>query len=659
MGRGLWVLEPPNLFWKQILPLPAADPGSARAFLGLLFATRTLNVQDLKACIGVLWPGVSSITTPRFGRRLVKPGLNIHLRPGIKRMMTTVLGLQNEVRLERGLPPVVKTEEQDPEDSLPEESLKHVGKHAFLIQAGTSGELLRWVASQQSRKENQEISQCREVRWQETVAPEITSPSSPAWGSLQVPQLTLADDIEDYLCTFERVADACQWPRKQWVGRLVPALSGAAQRAYSTLDSRDRGDYGKVKAAILGHSDIASETLRQCFRRFCFREAEGPRQACGSLRELCCRWLKPEIRTKEHILELLILEQFLSILPEEMQTWVWECQPETCAQAVALAEEFVLRQQESERSDLHVTVRMKVEEVALEEEATSPAALWDVPGSQTHPGCLSQESGDWRHPQEPQHELTCVPREDAQPLQEMGARATSRTSDRPLEDSSETPRNPWGNTGEATSSEREEDRRPGERDDSSEDELAIQSRGPRKALTFLPSQTMEAKVALQEPKDTGSQARTFFRGEKPHQCRECGESFRAKQELALHKGIHRRERPFPCAVCGKRFTRLYHLTTHLRIHSGEKPYHCAECGKCYADASNFYKHQRSHSAQKPYQCTECGKTFGDPSSFYKHQKRHQGDRPYVCDVCGDCFSKQKDLLAHQRIHEGGRGLSLF
>uniref|UniRef100_A0A8C7DW59 SCAN box domain-containing protein n=1 Tax=Naja naja TaxID=35670 RepID=A0A8C7DW59_NAJNA len=84
------------------------------------------------------------------------------------------------------------------------------------------------------------------------------------------------------------------------------------------------------------------EIQRQCFRQFQYQEAKGPRETCQILQTLGQRWLKPERHTKEQLLELLILEQFLTILPPEIQNWVRGCCPETCAQAVDLVESFQL-----------------------------------------------------------------------------------------------------------------------------------------------------------------------------------------------------------------------------------------------------------------------------------------------------------------------------
>lgn len=65
-----------------------------------------------------------------------------------------------------------------------------------------------------------------------------------------------------------------------------------------------------------GGSRPGPETFRQRFRQFRYQDAAGPREAFRQLRELSRQWLRPDIRTKEQIVQMLVQEQLLAILPE-------------------------------------------------------------------------------------------------------------------------------------------------------------------------------------------------------------------------------------------------------------------------------------------------------------------------------------------------------
>uniref|UniRef100_G3UAN3 SCAN box domain-containing protein n=1 Tax=Loxodonta africana TaxID=9785 RepID=G3UAN3_LOXAF len=87
-------------------------------------------------------------------------------------------------------------------------------------------------------------------------------------------------------------------------------------------------------------NSLDPESSRRHFRSFYYPEAVGPLQAVSQLQELCRQWLKPEIHSKEQILELLVLEQFLAILPRELQTQIQKHHPQSIEEAVALVQQF-------------------------------------------------------------------------------------------------------------------------------------------------------------------------------------------------------------------------------------------------------------------------------------------------------------------------------
>lgn len=134
------------------------------------------------------------------------------------------------------------------------------------------------------------------------------------------------------------------------------------------------------------------EIFRLHFRQLCYHEMSGPQQALSRLRELCHWWLMPEVHTKEQILELLVLEQFLSILPRELQTWVQLHHPETGEEAVAMVEDFQRHLSESgevsppvQEQDVHLKKMGALS--AAEQSPTSTSNQGLAPGALLDPPC--------------------------------------------------------------------------------------------------------------------------------------------------------------------------------------------------------------------------------------------------------------------------------
>lgn len=105
-------------------------------------------------------------------------------------------------------------------------------------------------------------------------------------------------------------------------------------------DKAQNGPHSVEKETLASRILRDTETCRQNFRNFPYPDLAGPRKALNQLRELCLKWLRPEIHSKEQILELLVLEQFLTILPGEVRTWVKSQYPESSEEVVTLVEDL-------------------------------------------------------------------------------------------------------------------------------------------------------------------------------------------------------------------------------------------------------------------------------------------------------------------------------
>ncbi|XP_025842289.1 piggyBac transposable element-derived protein 1 isoform X1 [Vulpes vulpes] len=115
------------------------------------------------------------------------------------------------------------------------------------------------------------------------------------------------------------------------------------------------------------------ELSRLRFRQFCYQEVTGPREALAQLQELCHQWLRPETHSKEEILELLVLEQFLTILPEELQARVQACHLESRKDVVTMLENL-----QKDTGDPEQQISLKMEEEAIQALVTEERPPWSL-----------------------------------------------------------------------------------------------------------------------------------------------------------------------------------------------------------------------------------------------------------------------------------------
>uniref|UniRef100_A0A8D2J698 Uncharacterized protein n=1 Tax=Varanus komodoensis TaxID=61221 RepID=A0A8D2J698_VARKO len=405
-------------------------------------------------------------------------------------------------------------------------------------------------------------------------------------------------------------------------------------------------------AAILKDDVLRREKQRQNFRRFCYQEAEGPTGAYSRLQEFCQGWLQVERHSKEQILELLILEQFLAILPPGIQGWVREQGPETCTQAVALAEEFVLKQREA----------------VGQPEGQHPQGLIQVSKSQT--GAMVPYLGFhvpsvWWYLTAKRSSFLFFP--------SFYYNSKQRRIDHhhyyEVCNILHGPSPKWDRL-EGSEKQDEIHLEKGSNkiipcQDGDFHEIIIQEEQTEKKRNKCLSARWEIHTAEKPSKSLPfgkifnqhrnmTEYQMLHLGVKPYKCLECGKSFSQSTHLTSHQRIHTGERPYSCSSCSKSFNQSTSLIQHQRIHTGEKPYKCSECGKSFRHSTSLTSHQRIHTGEKPYKCSDCGKGFCNQSGLINHKTIHTGERPYKCLECGKSFSQSTHLTSHQRIHTGER-----
>ncbi|XP_052050879.1 zinc finger protein 263 isoform X2 [Apodemus sylvaticus] len=414
------------------------------------------------------------------------------------------------------------------------------------------------------------------------------------------------------------------------------------------------------------------------FRRFRFQDAAGPREALRQLQELCHGWLRPELRTKEQILELLVLEQFLTILPQEIQGRVQELRPESGEEAVTLVERMQkelgkLRQQLPESlEDMAMYISQEWDHQDPSKRAPSRDMVQDsYEAMGTLESCISsQEISNTQvdqggKPWDPRVQ-TCkegmnprnpVPGVEKFENQEGNVESVSPESTHPpiLLPGQARREVPW------SPEQGRLDDREGHWECPPEDKIEESLVGAPSCRGLVQAKEQPKKLHLCALCGKNfSNNSNLIRHQRIHAAEklcmdvECGEVFGGHPHfLSLHR-THVGEEAHKCLECGKCFSQNTHLTRHQRTHTGEKPFQCNVCGKSFSCNSNLNRHQRTHTGEKPYKCPECGEIFAHSSNLLRHQRIHTGERPYRCSECGKSFSRSSHLVIHERTHEKER-----
>ena len=167
---------------------------------------------------------------------------------------------------------------------------------------------------------------------------------SASWQTPQIhlPKMTTEDDAQAFLEAIEVAAEACHWPREEWVVRLLPLLSGEAQQAAHSLPPSARGVYHNVRKAVLDRTGYSPEEQRRRFRDLGMADEDRPFAYAQRLTDLAGRWLQPEIWSAAGVMEQVVLERFVAGLPAATATWVSCHRPSSLIAVVTLAEDHMV-----------------------------------------------------------------------------------------------------------------------------------------------------------------------------------------------------------------------------------------------------------------------------------------------------------------------------
>ena len=91
-------------------------------------------------------------------------------------------------------------------------------------------------------------------------------------------------------------------------------LTGFLQETVDTLAPEEATQYDAVKNAILHTLSLTYEAYRKRFRELRLKQGQNPRPLARRMQANALQWLKLEERTKDQLVDLVVMEQLLMTL---------------------------------------------------------------------------------------------------------------------------------------------------------------------------------------------------------------------------------------------------------------------------------------------------------------------------------------------------------
>ena len=103
-------------------------------------------------------------------------------------------------------------------------------------------------------------------------------------------------------------------------------MTGKARLAYTAMADKQARNYDLVKVAIIQRYDINEEIYRCCFQSVKPLDNKNPLELVIRVCDLAGKWLK-DYCYRGDVIDALVTEQFVNVLPEDVKVWVKEGSP--------------------------------------------------------------------------------------------------------------------------------------------------------------------------------------------------------------------------------------------------------------------------------------------------------------------------------------------